>query len=174
MYQLILNYCELKLDQFSKTTSNNHVYAFVLYVDPYYSDIIIYINTNDALNSYLERKQLDPKRQEWQKYRGIGDFKYMIHEELPEPLNSYMRLYLKIYDGQGNPRFDHDLAVKNDLFEGELVSIAERVVNTLKPFRMLNKSEDFAGYVSDHDGQYFDNTLDKETYDKYVKLSYAL
>ncbi|RAP77299.1 hypothetical protein [Paenibacillus montanisoli] len=178
LYHLILNYCQAKLDQFSKTTSNNQVYAYVLYVDPNYGDIMIYINTKEAWNSYLERWQQDPKRKEWrrewQKYHGIGSFKYKIHEELPEPLNSYMELYLRIYDGQGKPRFNQDVAIKNEVFEGELVSIAERVINTLKPFNMLNKSEDFVAYVSDHDRQYFDRTVDHETYYKHVKLSYEL
>lgn len=109
--------------------------------------------------------------QKYLKYYGIGDFEYMIEEELSEPLNQIMRLYLRMNDGQGNPSFDYDIAVKNEIFGMNLIHIGERVINRLKPFPELNKADDFIGYVADHEEEYFENTVDEEFYNKYVKMS---
>jgi len=170
---LLFEYCNEKVLQFSNTSDNKEVYAFVLYLDTTYGDVIIYLNTHEALNEEINTKECCDEDKEWMKYYGIGDYKYMIQEELPELLNQIMTLYLRIHDGQGFPKFDYDVAVVNDIFENKLINIGENVVNRLKPFSSINKSKDFIGFVADHDEEYFLNTVDEEFYNKYVKLSYV-
>ncbi|WP_442601815.1 DUF4303 domain-containing protein [Paenibacillus sp. KN14-4R] len=167
---LLYSYCKEKITQFSTTNGNKDVYAFVLYLDTHYGDVILYMNTHEELNKVLNKKEQTERDKQVMKYYGIGDFAYMIHEELPETLNKIMTLYLRIYDGQGTPSFDSDVAITNDIFYKNLISIGERVVNRLKPFSELKKATDFIGYVADHDKEYFDNTVDEEYYKRYVKL----
>lgn len=168
---LLYKYCKDKIAQFSDTPGNKDVYAFVLYLGSHYGDVTLYFNTHEALNKELSLSEGSENDKIWTKYYGIGDFEYMIDEELPEPLNQFMRLYLRINDGQGKPCFDYDLAVTNDIFGMNLIHIGERVVNRLKPFTDLNTAADFIGYVADHEEEYFENTVDEDFYNKYVKLS---
>lgn len=170
--ELLFEYCKEKVLEFSESSGNKDVYAFVLYMDTTYGGVIIYLNTHEALNEELNREECRDEEKEWMKYYGIGDYKYMIEDELPEPLNQIMTLYLRIYDGQGFPKFDHDVAVVNDIFDNNLINIGENVVNRLKPFSSINKSKDFIGFVADHEEEYFLNTVDEEYYNKYIKLSY--
>lgn len=170
--ELIFLYCKDKIKQFSGTANNREVYAFVLYLDTHYGDLILYLNTESALHEFTNKKEEKAEDKEWQRYYGIGDFEYMIDEELPEPLGQIMKLYLRIYDGQGSPRFDYDVVVKNEIFVDKLINIGANVINRLKPFPSLNKSIKFIGYVADHDEEYFSKTVDEDFYNKHVKLSY--
>lgn len=165
---LLYMYCKDKITEFSDTAGNEDVYAFVLYLGSHYGDVILYLNTHEALNKVMDENESNNR---YLKYYGIGDFEYMIDDELPEPLNQIMTLYLRINDGQGKPSFDYDIAVKNEIFSMELIHIGEKVVNRLKPFSDLNKAVDFIGYVADHEEEYFENTVDEDFYNKYMKLS---
>src|SRR5690606_31086192 len=77
--ELIFSYCRENLDEFSKTENNREVYAFVLYMEPHYGDVILYLNTESALKKTIDEAQYKD-RDKYYRYYGIGDFEYMIDE----------------------------------------------------------------------------------------------
>mgnify|MGYP001120538759 CR=1 FL=1 len=96
-----------------------------------------------------------------------GDFEYMyMNEDIPDEANWLSAIHDAIYNGWDLPKLEEEIAVKNEIFDEEIIKIGLRVTEKLeKETHILDKTKDFIMFYCDHDKDYFYNIDYKGKYD---------
>jgi hypothetical protein len=144
----LLNDCKRIINDFANSDENKDVYAFVIYSNPTYGELLVYWNTLDSFQKYIDKHY--PHWTYKQIYGdggllfSVGDFSYQAFD-FSERTEEFIEKYVPI--------------IESDLEENEwwnyyngFVKAQINVIDKLKnEFQLLNKTGDFIAYVIDAD-----------------------